>query len=197
MPFKIVPKLYTVWQSMLRRCYTPTTKQYSDYGGRGITVCDEWRHDFARFVADMGPRPDGMTLEREDNARGYSKGNCKWATRSEQQRNRRCGLVTTVIEGVEYRLVDLVERSGVRHDIIKERAARGLPLSEVLKPGKLPSPPPPRSGVAASAAARKARTHCPHGHEFSPANTMMTKDGARRCRTCHGESVKRSFERCH
>ena len=80
---------YHIWQSMKQRCYDKNNINYDNYGGRGITVCDDWLAAFQAFYADMGERPDGLTLERIDNNKGYNKNNCKWATYTEQSYNRR------------------------------------------------------------------------------------------------------------
>jgi hypothetical protein len=80
--------LYETWHTMLRRCRDPNQQDYKNYGARGITVCERW-NDFAVFLADMGERPPGHTLDRIDNDREYSPANCRWATLSEQSKNQR------------------------------------------------------------------------------------------------------------
>ncbi len=87
---RLISPEYQSWRSMLDRCYRPKMIMYARYGGRGITVCDQWRgkEGFAQFFADMGHRPEGLTLDRENNNGNYEPGNCRWATAKEQNNNR-------------------------------------------------------------------------------------------------------------
>lgn len=83
-------KEYSTWLNIKNRCHNPKTEYYYLYGGRGITVCDEWRNSFSAFYKYMGDRPQGRySIERIDNAKGYEPGNCKWATDVEQAINHR------------------------------------------------------------------------------------------------------------
>jgi hypothetical protein len=81
---------YKAWVHLVARCENPNDPSFADYGGRGITVCPEWRHDPAAFLAHVGPRPSARhSIDRIDNSRGYCPGNVRWATKKEQACNRR------------------------------------------------------------------------------------------------------------
>lgn len=82
-------RAYTSWISMLHRCYNPKNPGYELWGGRGITVCNRWRTSFDAFLADMGERPPGYSLDRINPDGNYEPSNCQWATYRQQTRNRR------------------------------------------------------------------------------------------------------------
>jgi hypothetical protein len=92
---QIKSESYRVWSDMLTRCRNPNATSYAYYGGRGITVCDRWKK-FENFLEDMGPRPEGMTLDRVDSDGGYSLENCRWVTMQVQNNNRRSNIAVTV-----------------------------------------------------------------------------------------------------
>ena len=89
---------YEIWQGMKRRCYNPNDARYDRYGGRGITICDEWREDFSAFYswALANGYADNLTIDRIDNNKGYSPDNCRWADAETQCRNRSSNIKITI-----------------------------------------------------------------------------------------------------
>jgi len=115
-------KTWMIWCSMIARCSNPNNKQWADYGGRGITVCERWRK-FENFLADIGECPDGLSIERRENNGNYEPSNCYWATRAEQNRNKRSNKVHTV-NGVTGCLTDLAAHFGISLQTISSRINR-------------------------------------------------------------------------
>ena len=120
----------------VRRCHNSADKQYVDYGGRGIRVCDEWRTNRDAFMDHLGPKPyPDLTLDRIDNNKGYEPGNVRWATRREQQANRRplSWKITITHNGI----TDSVKGWGQRLNRSPwniRRRIKDMPLSEALVP---------------------------------------------------------------
>lgn len=122
---------YRSWGSMIARCENPAATSFAAYGGRGITVCERWRNSFEAFFADMGPRPDGMSLDRIDGAQGYEPGNCRWAGAKVQSENRS----TTHFIEVRGRSLSISEASrefGVMRKTIRQRLAKGMTPEEAV-----------------------------------------------------------------
>lgn len=108
-----VTSTYVIWNGMIQRCTNSKTKQYPNYGGRGILLCDRWRNSFENFLKDMGPRPSPEhSLDRIDVNGNYEPSNCRWATVREQIDNRRpCGAITNL--STEDLLKELASRQNV------------------------------------------------------------------------------------
>ncbi len=121
---------YHCWVAMRQRCENPNNTGYSDYGGRGITVCARWSK-FKNFIADMGERPPGLTLNRKNNNLGYSPENCEWSTPKQQQRNRRNNLMLT-LNGVTKVATEWAEIIGIPIPSIYYRFYRGWPEERIL-----------------------------------------------------------------
>ncbi len=110
---------------MKRRCSNPNVPEWKNYGGRGISVCEQWQ-TFENFMADMGPRPSGLTLERRDTNGGYCPENCYWATRVEQANNTRANRMVTV-DGASMTFAQACSHYGVPVTTSATRAIRGWP----------------------------------------------------------------------
>ena len=122
---------YRSWTAMRNRCNNPTAEHYAEYGGRGITICDRWGL-FENFLSDMGPRPPDSSLERKDNARGYTPDNCEWADRAVQSRNRRWNH-RVEIAGVTKTRSEWCREYGISERTVRNRVARnGMSLAAAI-----------------------------------------------------------------
>lgn len=127
--------LYRVWRGMIARCEDGNSPHFKYYGGRGITVCAEWRNSFETFERDMGAGyRAGLSIDRVDNDRGYSASNCRWATDTQQSRNRRFNRLIT-FEGETRCLSEWAELVGIKASTLRERLRRGWSPERTLTQG--------------------------------------------------------------
>lgn len=171
---------YRAWQTMRLRCTEPSNSQYPNYGGRGIRVCERWLNSVEAFIEDMGPKPSPKhELDRyPDNNGNYEPGNCRWATRSENDRNRRSNRLIEC-RGEKLPLVAWSERSGVGVDTIRHRIAKGWDSDRAIFTPARPKAPAGLSKGSLGSACIACGRHI----SFTAA----------RCKSC--ENVRRSHER--
>ena len=122
---------YKRWNSMKGRCYNKNNKDYKYYGARGIGVCTRWRNSFENFYADMGERPEGRSLDRIDNDGDYSPENCRWATQTEQNNNRRDTVMCT-LNGKTQSLHSWAKELGIKHITLYKRFKKGWSAHKTL-----------------------------------------------------------------
>jgi hypothetical protein len=163
---------------MRARCYRPGAGGYRLYGGRGITVCERWRVSFGAFLGDMGPRPDGTTLDRINSDGHYEPGNCRWATWDVQAKNRR--IRTHCKRG------HLFTADSYRDSIGRRvcQACWRLKYAE-------------RKSTAFMGHANSLKTHCPSGHEYTPENTYLLHGNPKQryCKKCRAIYTNEKYHR--
>lgn len=130
-------RLYRIWQRMNYRCYNEHSNRFSTYGGRGITVCDEWRNDYIAFRtwAMQNGYCEELTLDRIDNDVGYEPQNCRWASVKDQQRNRRNNRMIT-LNGETKCVSEWCEQFGLKPSTVSMRLHYGWTVAEEILFGK-------------------------------------------------------------
>jgi hypothetical protein len=122
---------YNSWSHAKARCTDINNTAYNDYGGRGISICDRWLESFENFLEDMGTCPKGMSIERIDNNKGYSKENCKWATMEVQNKNRRSTILFTM-NGITKCITDWADVLGINRKTVFTRLHLGWNIKTAL-----------------------------------------------------------------
>lgn len=125
---------YSTWVGIRDRCYNQNAPSFVRYGGRGIAVCDRWLESFENFYEDMGARSSkDHSIDRIDNNGPYSPENCRWATRSQQQRNARRTVIVQ-LNGVKMSMTSAAEIIGMKPNTLNERIRRGWKLPQGITP---------------------------------------------------------------
>lgn len=125
---------YRIWARMKSRCHNKNTKDYKFYGGRGISVCEEWKNSFEQFYADMGPRPSSEhSIDRADFNADYGPENCSWILTKKQNSNRR-SCVFVEINGQKMCLKDAAILHGLKPKSVQCRHQRGWPENRLFEP---------------------------------------------------------------
>jgi hypothetical protein len=123
---------FTAWHSMTARCTSVKHPSFGNYGGRGIKVCDSWK-SFGGFLADMGEKPKGTTLDRIDSNGDYCKENCRWVSMRENSNNRRNNRLLT-LHGKTHTVSQWAALTGIKESTIRVRLHRGASDEEALRP---------------------------------------------------------------
>lgn len=123
---------YIAWAQAKARCNNPKNPAFNNYGGRGISICKEWAESFEQFLADMGPRPHGMSIDRIDNNGNYEPSNCRWATRIIQANNRR-GNILFEWNGAQMSLAEIARYERVNYKALFHKVRKdGLSLESAI-----------------------------------------------------------------
>jgi hypothetical protein len=131
---KLRTPTYRSWQAMKERCFNEKSIGYKRYGGKGITVCERWKNSFENFLADMGERPEGKTIDRIDHTGNYEPSNCKWSTRKEQARNT----YDTILDEDKVRIIKkLIRENNLTQKEIGNKFGVSLYTISKIKLGKI------------------------------------------------------------
>jgi len=123
--------VYSSWKAMITRCVDPRCASFKNYGAKGIKVCERW-NKFENFLEDMGDTQKGMTIDRIENDKGYYKKNCRWATRSEQNRHRKNGAKFIMYKGEIKIIKEWAEHFGICRHLLARRLHWGWPLEKAF-----------------------------------------------------------------
>lgn len=126
-------RIYRTYHGMISRCYNPKNDDYDHYGGRGITVCEDWLlnpKDFFKWALNNG-YADDLTIERKDNEKGYSPDNCRFIPRADQAKNRRCSTLLTIDEKAQT-LSDWAREAGIKQTTLSYRINCGMSPKEAI-----------------------------------------------------------------
>lgn len=126
-------RLYRIWVNIKTRCHNSNYPRFKDYGGRGITVCDEWKNDFKSFYdwSINNGYSDELTIDRIDNDKGYSPENCRWVTYSANEKNKSTSNIIT-FNGKTQNLIDWARETGINHRTICQRLKYGWSIEDAL-----------------------------------------------------------------
>ena len=124
-------RAYYAWKGMKTRCFNQNSARYADYGGRGVTVCLDWKESFQKFLDDMGEPGEGMTLDRKDNDGDYTPENCHWVTIREQQNNKRSNRIIE-FNGVKQNLTQWANDLSIPMKTLHKRLSSGWGIQEAF-----------------------------------------------------------------
>ena len=132
-------KEYGAWTGAKKRCFNPADKRSKHYMGRGITMCEEWKKDFSAFIRDMGPCPEGKSLDRINNDGNYEPGNCRWATNIEQMNNRGARMTHRLTyQGKTLGLTEWERELGLPFGTVRKRIHRKWSIERTLETPVVP-----------------------------------------------------------
>jgi len=176
---------YKTWTAVIQRCHNSQDKSYKDYGAKGISVCDSWRESFESFLADMGPRPSRKhSIDRYPNQNGnYEPRNCRWATSTEQNRNKRTNHLIAS-NGVTLCISEWSEKTGISVHAIRKRLRIGWSPETAVSI--------PVGQLSQSGRGRPFQSHCKNGHPLCDGN-IYVRGNQRKCVQCRREYDRKTY----